>query len=752
VISVVKESSSGNKGVDRGSFEGLPIPSHLVEQYNASGISTLYPPQVTCIKKGLFEGKNLVISIPTASGKTLIAEMAMHHQIAAGGKCLYVVPLKALASEKYDDFSGKGVRVGISTGDFDRSDEKLGRSDIIVATSEKVDSLLRNRTGWINSISLLVIDEIHLIGDEGRGATLEMVITTMRNRNPDIQVIGLSATIGNPKELAGWLSAELVESEWRPVNLREGVYFRGAIRFSDGERKIQSDKKDSDTNLCLDTIAEGGQALVFVSSRRNAEGAAKRIGAALRLDEPELHDIARQILESDESEVAKTLAACIRSGSAFHHAGLSRDVRKLVEGGFRKGAIRVIASTPTLAAGLNLPARRVIINSVHRFVAGEGQVPIPVREYRQMAGRAGRPGLDPYGEAILIGKSQTAVDELFEGFILAKAEEIESQCAKRSTLLSRILALIASREATDHDAISRFFQGSFYAVQHANLSHLNRICTKVIKDLDGMGMAIDLGGRLEATEFGDLTSKLYLDPRSAVMIADALRERDSVTPFGLLHLLSATPDMFRLYLRSTDGELIETVMEEREEEFLIGRQEDLLPWLGYEEIVTAIKTALVLENWINEVPVEMIAERFSIGPGDIHGLVEGIGWLIHATREICRREIPILHTEMSDLEIRLKHGVKEELLPLIRLRGIGRVRARSLFNSGYDSPAALAEAGVGKIARIIGQKTAESILEQIRRGGRKGEDDEKKISFHDTIREKKTGQREIMEFWESGEE
>ncbi|MDO8841475.1 ATP-dependent DNA helicase, partial [Methanocalculus sp.] len=700
------------------SFETLPIPSELVEQYYDHGIRTLYPPQIACIEAGLFERKNLVISIPTASGKTLIAEMAMHHQIAAGGKCLYVVPLKALASEKYDDFSGKGVRVGISTGDFDRKDEQLGRSDIIVATSEKVDSLLRNRTGWINAISLLVIDEIHLIGDEGRGATLEMVITTMRNRNPDLQVIGLSATIGNPKELAGWLSAGLVESDWRPVDLREGVYFQGSIRFTSGERPVQSIKKDVDTNLCLDTVTEGGQALVFVSSRRNAEGAAKRIGSALRLDEPKLDEIARQILESDESEVAKTLAACIRSGSAFHHAGLSRDVRRLVEGGFRKGAIRVIASTPTLAAGLNLPARRVIINSLHRFIPGEGQVQIPVREYRQMAGRAGRPGLDPYGEAVLIGKNGDEVQELFDSFILAKAEEIDSRCAKRSVLLSRILALIASREATDHDAISRFFQGSFYAVKHANLSFLNRICTTVIRDLDEMGMAIDLGGRLEATGFGELTSKLYLDPRSAVMIADALRERDAVTPFGILHLLSATPDMFRLYLKSADGELIETVMEEREEEFLIGQQEAVFPWLGYEEIITAIKTALVLENWINEVPIEMIAERFSIGPGDIHGLIEGIGWLIHATREICRREIPSLHTEMSELEIRLKHGVKEELLPLIRLRGIGRVRARSLFNSGYENPLALAEAGVEKIARIIGQKTAESILEQIRTGGR----------------------------------
>ena len=195
------------------------------------GISKLYPPQAECIEAGLFDRKNILAAIPTASGKTLIAEMAMQKEIADGGKCLYIVPLKALASEKYDDFSGKGVSVGIATGDPDQKDEYLGRYDIIVATSEKTDSLLRNKAEWLKRVSLLVVDEIHLIGDETRGATLEMVIAKMRYQNPDMQVIGLSATMGNPEELAKWLDAALITSEWRPVDLREGVYYQGKILF-----------------------------------------------------------------------------------------------------------------------------------------------------------------------------------------------------------------------------------------------------------------------------------------------------------------------------------------------------------------------------------------------------------------------------------------------------------------------------------------------------------------------------------------
>ncbi|MDY3203377.1 MAG: DEAD/DEAH box helicase, partial [Methanocorpusculum sp.] len=183
----------------------LPLPNHLRDAYQKGGIEELYPPQAECINAGLFDRKNILAAIPTASGKTLIAEMAMQREIAAGGKCLYVVPLKALASEKYEDFSGKSVKVGIATGDPDQRDEYLGRYDIIVATSEKTDSLLRNKAGWLKQVSLLVVDEIHLIGDESRGATLEMVIAQLRYLNPEMQIIGLSATMGNPESLAKWL-------------------------------------------------------------------------------------------------------------------------------------------------------------------------------------------------------------------------------------------------------------------------------------------------------------------------------------------------------------------------------------------------------------------------------------------------------------------------------------------------------------------------------------------------------------------
>jgi helicase len=212
-------------------IQDLAIPASLKQRYIQAGISELYPPQAECIDKGILAGKNMIVAIPTASGKTLIAEMAMHNTIKTGGKCLYIVPLKALANEKFEEFGNKEVKVGIATGDLDRRDDLLGRNDIIVATSEKVDSLLRNNARWIADINLLVIDEIHLIDSQNRGPTLEMVIAKMRFRNPSMQVIGLSATIGNPDRLASWLDSELVTSTWRPVDLRQGVFFKDCIHF-----------------------------------------------------------------------------------------------------------------------------------------------------------------------------------------------------------------------------------------------------------------------------------------------------------------------------------------------------------------------------------------------------------------------------------------------------------------------------------------------------------------------------------------
>ncbi len=186
-------------------------------------------------KAGLFDDKNLLVCTPTASGKTLVAELAFLNAVYHDhGKAVYVVPLKALASEKYKDFKKlyPELKVAISSGDMDTSDSHLRNYDIIITTSEKFDSLIRHKAPWLSQVKVLIIDEIHLMNDVSRGPTLEIVITLMRKLLSRLQIIGLSATIGNPKELAEWLDARLVWDEWRPVKLEKGVYLEGKVEFS----------------------------------------------------------------------------------------------------------------------------------------------------------------------------------------------------------------------------------------------------------------------------------------------------------------------------------------------------------------------------------------------------------------------------------------------------------------------------------------------------------------------------------------
>jgi helicase len=694
-------------------IQDLEIPTGLKQRYIQAGISELYPPQVECIDKGILAGKNMIIAIPTASGKTLIAEMAMHHTIKTGGKCLYIVPLKALASEKYEEFSNKDVMVGIATGDLDRRDDLLGRNDIIVATSEKVDSLLRNNARWISDISLLVVDEIHLIDSQNRGPTLEMVIAKMRFHNPSMQVIGLSATVGNPDMLARWLDSELVTSTWRPVDLRQGVFFKDCIHFRGMKRAVKEVSKNyDDLNLCLDTISEGGQCLVFVSSRRNAEAFAKRAAAAIKSEDPALAAYADHIKKNAETDMGKLLAACVAAGSAFHHAGLGREERSIVEEGFRKGLIKSISSTPTLAAGLNLPARRVIIRDYHRFAAGEGMQPIPVSEYHQMAGRAGRPQLDPYGEAVLIAKDKGQIEDLFEWYIEAPPEEIHSKIAEPTALYTHILSLIASGFAKNRKELALFMNRTFYVHEHRQGRLIQRVVDKALTFLVDADMIVEVGEHLDSTNFGTLVSKLYIDPRSAAMIVDALKHKETYSDLGLLQVICSTPDMPKLFARNTDIVALSRMIEDHSKDLWItfsGDEESA------EDYYRALKTAMLLSDWTDELSDTKICERYSVGPGDIYGMVESVTWLLHASTELSRMFASAFYTKVFEYEICMKNGSRRELLPLIRLRGIGRVRARRLFNNGMTSPDEILARGIDDVTKILGRVTAEQIFDQILR-------------------------------------
>lgn len=697
----------------RMNISDIPLPDDIIEYYISTGITELYPPQAEAVERGLLDGNNILAAIPTASGKTLLAELAMLHAIRSGGKALYIVPLRALASEKYEHFSefrDIGVRTGISTGDLDSKDEYLGHNDIIVATSEKADSLLRNETQWIYDLTTVVIDEIHLLDSPDRGPTLEVTIAKLRQINPRIHIVALSATVGNAHTIADWLDAECILSEWRPVDLQEGVLFDGAIHFPDHEVDFSHGHSDPVIALVRDTLQSGGQCLIFDSSRRNAVSTATRVGAALKSSRGSQHlfDLADTIRKTD-TDAARKLADCVECGVAFHHAGILAEHRRIVEDGFRNNAIEVIACTPTLAFGLNLPARRVIIKSYRRYDPNYGMEPIPILEYKQMAGRAGRPHLDPCGECVLIAKTYPELQSLLDHYIGADPEPIESKLGTESALRSHVLSAIAGMFCTSYDELMDFLRLTFFATQQET-SYLREIVESVLDFLHENEMITMSGGSLIPTALGRLVSRLYLDPLGASFIIDGLRSRDDASDLTLLHLICRTPDIRKLYLRRKDYEWIRGFAADKENEFTgVPNEFDI----GYEWFLGEIKTAAVLLDWVDERPDKDIEERFGIGGGDIRGVADTAQWIMYATTQLSGYIKSPHRKRARELTERLKYGIKSEALPLTSISGIGRVRARRLYDAGYTTPASLVKAGERRIGKIIGPKVARNVIEEV---------------------------------------
>ena len=680
------------------------LPQQAVELCRRRGIKELYPPQAEAIERGLLEGKNMLLAMPTASGKTLLAELAMLKAALAGKRSLYIVPLRALATEKYESFRRfreLGIEVGISTGDFDKRDERLGRNQIIIATSEKADSLIRNGAAWIRDLAVLVVDEIHLLNDAERGPTLEMTITKLLRLNPGIQVIGLSATVANSREVADWLKAEVVISDWRPIALREGIICQGKMIFQDGEVNLEA-KKDEALALVKDTLAQKAQMLIFESSRRNAEALAAKLSSQVSLSDPQLDQLKESILATGESETCRRLASCVSQGVAFHHAGLLPEQRSLVEQGFRENRIKVIASTPTLAAGLNLPARRVLIKSYKRYEYGQGMVPIPVIEYRQMAGRAGRPGLDPYGESFLLAKDAREMQDLMENYVLGSPEEIWSKLASESALRTHILSTIASGFAANDKQLADFISTTFYAHQQ-DPWQLDSALERVISFLAKSGMIEDEVNLLP-TPLGKLVSKLYIDPLSAVIMMEGIGKR-APSDLSLCHLIATTPDMDLLYVQAADRWL---------EEFIDEHCLELHEEVNYDFLLREAKTAAMLIDWISEVKEGQISDRYRIGPGDIRRTAETAQWLMHSLAELSRHLALGAAYKADQLATRIQYGAGPDLLALLELKGIGRVRARKLYLAGYTSLDKLRAADPSRVGELLGPKIAEKVRAQLK--------------------------------------
>lgn len=694
----------------------------------------LYPPQVEAINKNVLSGKKLILASPTASGKTLIAELcALKHILEKQEKVLYLVPLRALATEKYQTFlkykkinrvDGKKIRITVSTGDLDSSDPYLEKYDLIIATNEKVDSLLRHKARWFSDVSLVIADEIHILQDPDRGPTLEVALTRLKQINPNVQILALSATVKNVEELASWIEADFVATDWRPVPLREGVLYSNEIIFRNGaSRTILGEYNNPAVNLAVETVKDGGQTLIFVEARRATLTLAKKLENAIKnviskSEKLALENISQRILSvGEKTNLSEILAKLLKSGVCIHHAGLHFAHRNIIEDNFRNGIIKVLIATPTLAAGVNLPARSVIINNHMRYDPVYGRLEISVLEYKQMAGRAGRPQYDKFGEAILVASSSDEQEYLMDYYVCSEPEQIWSKLTIERTLRSHVLAAISSDFVKSEWELFNFFRGTFSAHQYGE-KIIEKPLSKVLKYLVEHEMVKYEGNCLQPTVYGKRISELYIDPETAVIIRDGFQSMPKkITPISFIHLISHTPDLTpRLYPYRREIAHLEIFFEEHKDELMFPIPDQLEERVNYETFLGELKCTEVINSWIEEAKENEILENFKVEPGDLYRIVEMAEWLLYSTHELAKllgyKEIMPL---IDKLQRRVKYGVKFELLPLVTLEDVGRIRARNLFSQGFKSISDLKRASIKEIMEVpgIGYSTAKKIKETV---------------------------------------
>jgi helicase len=700
------------------------------------GYSSLYPPQELALSKGLLEGKNLLVTTPTASGKTLIAMMAAIKIIEKGLKVIYLTPLRALATEKYHDFhvledldiTGIKIRVKIATSDYNSSGKDVEDADVIILTNEKMDSLMRHGVEWISDVGLFVADEVHLIGERERGPTLEMMLTNIRQLYRKSQILALSATVANSDDIADWLGCELIESNWRPTKLIEGVYEDGNIRMNDGSRfKILTSVgvRSAAIDIAIDSLKNGGQALIFADTRKRAFSLATKAAEAVykSLDKSaheRAFELSSKILnKGDDTELTRNLANLVAKGVAFHHAGLGPTSREIVEESFKKGIIKLLAATPTLAAGVNLPARRIILASILRYDAGYGgNIPISVLEYKQLSGRAGRPQYDTFGEAIIVADSGVSAEDLYNQYIIGSPEPLRSQLINDRAIRVHLLSTVARVPGIKKIEIYHLFESTLFSRNYEK----NTVVFKVdaaLSYLEEEYLIKSKNDRYIATGFGRKTTLLYIDPLTAVEFRKAIGSLDRTTTkrndgnskshtLGFLHMITTSADFYpKLSLRKKDFEELSSLIQHHSDELFC-------PISEYDYS----RSLLALNEWIDETSDRMISDKVGVEPGDMHRMVEIGGWLTYSLYEVAKllkRED--LLTEIHNLRTRIKYGVREELIQIVALEGIGRVRARALYDAGLTDTRKLARVSDSKLAAIskIGPTVAAKLKEQLKK-------------------------------------
>lgn len=682
------------------------IPTDIKEIINECYpyIKDFNPAQKAVIESGYLENKNnTVIAIPTASGKTVLGIMAALRSILDGGKAVYAAPLISIQNEKVNEFK-KFEEFGIKVG------KHPSTADLSVMVFESFDAITRFSWDVLRDIDTIIIDEFHMIGEYSRGPTIECAITRAKMINPGLRIIALSATLENMEEIEEWLDATIVEHDYRPVPLHKDVL--------DTEMFDTNNKNDVVVKVLEKAISDDSQALSFVSTRRFTEALATYVSGKLKkkiTEEQKLRfkEVAKKLLDVPEKKGSRPTSTCERlaeaaeNGAVFHHAGLFSEQKEIIEDEFRKGNILMIAATPSLMYGVNLPSKYVVIRDYTRWTS-QGPQSIPVFDYEQMSGRAGRPQYDNKGYSYLIAKSMDEAIDLEERYINGDVEPTNSKLIEnKDAVFKQIIAQVASTLAKTPTDLQEFFKKTFYGYQMTSNPSMSFFAEDSLKYEIENALQFLLQNRilqatpegLKTTAFGNLIAKSNYSVETAVKIKEYANQVESINPYELIYQLAQTPD---LPLISFKGRKSKDPVREKMSNcglFAI-------------DIGNPEATAVSLIEWINERNEFEIENAYNVYSSSTRRAAYEASLLVRFTKNTM--EVLGKYNYSKDLDFlsaRLYYGIKEDLIPLvIGVKRLGRKRARALIDVFGEDLRPYSEAEYQKIDGI-GPKLAKSIKE-----------------------------------------
>lgn len=662
-------------------------------------IKEFNPAQKAVIESGYLEDKsNYIISIPTASGKTVLGILPALKTILNGGKAIYAAPLLSIQNEKVKEFKAfeeHGIKVG----------KHPSNSDLSVMVFESFDALTRFSWNVLREVDTLIIDEFHMIGEYSRGPTLESAITRAKIINPSLRIIALSATLKNIDEIEQWLDGKTVKHNYRPVPLNKEVL--------DAEMFNTKNKNDVIVKIVEKAIEDNSQALSFVSTRRFTESLATYVAKKIdkkttKEQKQKFKQVADKLLEVPKKKGSLPTTTCLKlaeaaeKGVVFHHAGLFNEQKEIIEDEFRKGNILMITATPSLMYGVNLPSKYVVIRDHTRWTSN-GPASIPVFDYEQMSGRAGRPQYDDVGYSYLVAKTMDEAFDLEARYVNGEIELTNSKLIdNKDAIYKQIIAQIASSLSKNLDDLNDFFGKTLYGFQMKNnpsmsmfaQDSLNWELESALEFLLQNGIIRATPEGLKTTDFGNLIAKSNYAVETAVKIKEYVSTMEKLNPAEMIYALAETPD---LPLISFKGRKSKDPVRDKLSEC----------GLFAVDIGNPEATAVSLIEWIDERNEYEIENAYNVYSASTRRSAYEASRLV----KFAKNTLEVLGNysnlkDMDYLSARLYYGVKEDIIPLVvGVKRLGRKRARLLMKTFGDN---LSEASKKELQKVegIGPKLA----------------------------------------------